>query len=235
LSKTYVRCEACRSEFRSIEWREGLTCPGCGSAQLIPVEYEDEGEGAKAAAGRSETLSALDAERELSEKEKFDWKKSAAVGAIAAIAIVVGVVVLAKWMYGTRKVTYTLPYQCAECGYVTEYYSEDNIRPPIRCGKCGKETLYRQWRCGDCGQQFALKEPRMPEEVDESTLTPEEIEARRKVVEAVSDFSMKCPECDSSNIFEEYTKSHKKALVKNQEWIGEDEKKRLAERYGIEF
>ncbi len=41
----YLKCEKCGQEFRSVKWKEGLTCPNekCGSRETVPAHHSIEG------------------------------------------------------------------------------------------------------------------------------------------------------------------------------------------------
>ncbi|MFC1671734.1 hypothetical protein ACFL01_01230, partial [Planctomycetota bacterium] len=119
MGRTYVRCGKCGSEFRSLEWKEGLKCPGCQSDELIPVEYEDEDAGDAPAAASSYRPGAAPEHSE--DEERIPWKKSPIVGAIAVAIILYGVVRLGSWSRGPSIVSYTEAYQCSKCDDTAEY------------------------------------------------------------------------------------------------------------------
>jgi DNA-directed RNA polymerase subunit RPC12/RpoP len=237
MGKTYVRCEKCGSEFRSMEWREGLKCPGCQSDQLIPVEYEDEVEGAAPAAPAVGAPSSRDSEDEA----PTAWQRSPIVGALAVAIILFGVVKLWSWGRGPGVVTYTDPYQCSKCGRLEEISMDQGVRPPIECPGCGTETLCRQYKCGKCSHLFAWEAPKHPGDLDEEKLPEDEaerekvIEEHNKKLEAAESFFMKCPKCESENVYEQWTESHKEAIRRHGKDLPDVTKKSLNEKYGIEF
>jgi hypothetical protein len=168
------------------------------------------------------------------------WQRNPLMG-LLAIAVIAGCVYLiVDWARGTQPVTYTNAYQCSSCNHTIELPLRPAVYPPLVCEKCGEETMYEQYRCA-CGHLFAWEAPRDPGVLDEDTL-PEDEEERQKAIaeyeeqmKAYGGFDMPCPKCKGTDVYVEYTESHKRVMVENQKYISDHGKKELAKKYGIRF
>src|SRR5437899_3000145 len=70
-------------------------------------------------------------------------------GVVAVVLLVGGYFVRAAWHKGDKPEDAKL--LCVECGYTSSRTLEIGEASPIKCPKCGKQSLYPAIKCPKCG------------------------------------------------------------------------------------
>ena len=70
-------------------------------------------------------------------------------GVVAVVILVGGYFVHAAWVKADRPADAKL--LCVECGYSTIRELEIGEAPPLKCPKCGKQSVYPAIKCPKCG------------------------------------------------------------------------------------